>query len=143
MTEILLPYSTSIFVGNIYDAIYLKYDVVVSIVDNETFNKLPKKIETIYELFSIDKISIPIFDSLKDFQDLLDFYLLDDHNILVHCFDGTTLAPAFIIGYLMTKYGIRYKNVYEYFLEQYNKEINVEYLLGYNKLELDMENLSI
>jgi len=142
MTEIILPDNSSIFVGNMYDAINtIKYNVIISLVDTNVFKTIPKGNNTIYELFPYEKISIPIFDSLKDFQDLLDYYLLNNYKILVHCHDGISLSPAFIIGYIIMKYGILYQNVYNYFIKQYNKEINVEYFFGYDKLELDFENL--
>jgi len=143
MTEIILPDLSSIYLGNIMDATIGNYSIVISLVEKYQFDEIPKYENCHYELFPTEKISIPIYENMHDFNDLLNYYLYDDYSVFIHCYSGQTLSPAFIIGYLMIEYNFQYYEAYNFLVERYKKNIYVDYYFGCSSIEREMESLGL
>ena len=62
---------------------------------------------------------------LNDIVDFIDHALGKASSVLVHCYDGLSISPAFVIAYMMNKYSWGLDKAYEFLLQK-RPEIQLE-----------------
>lgn len=133
LTEIL----SGLWIGNINDAFNEDFykDNLISIVINCTSN------QGFLDLPNLKKLRIPLSDKLEPNRDIyllkenmdkiIDFIheKIDENNIFIHCYNGTSISPLIVAIYMIKKGEISKDTIHD-ILRSKNKDICLDFDLS-------------
>ena len=133
ITEIL----SGLWIGNVNDSYNEEFyrDNLISIVINCTSN------QGFLDLPNLKKLRIPLSDKLEPNRDIyllkenmdkiIDFIheKIDENNIFIHCYNGTSISPLIVAIYMIKKGEISKDTIHD-ILRSKNKDICLDFDLS-------------